>query len=48
MKKSKLQHIDTWQDWVQALCALELVKLVKVNMKANYADLMTSLTYMTV
>ena len=43
VKKSKLRHIDARQDWVQALRDSELVKLVKVNMKDNYANLMTKI-----
>ena len=40
-KKSKLRYIDARQNWVQVLCNSNLVKLVKVNMKSNHADLMT-------
>ena len=43
VKKSKLRHIDARQDWVQALRDSELVKLVKVPTKDNYADLMTKI-----
>ena len=43
VKKNKLRHIDARQDWVQALRDSELVKLVKVDTKDNYADLMTKI-----
>ena len=43
VKKSKLRHIDARQDWVQALRDSELVKLVKVDTKDNYANLMTKI-----
>ena len=41
VKKGKLRHIDATEDWVQALRDSELVKLVKVGTKENYADIMT-------
>ena len=43
VKKSKIRHIDARQDWVQALRDAELMKLVKVDTKGNYADLMTTI-----
>ena len=43
VKKSKLRHIDARQDWVQALRDSKLVKLIKVDTKDNYADLMTKI-----
>ena len=41
--KSKLRHIEAGQDSVQALRDAELVKLVKVNTKDNFADLMAKI-----
>ena len=34
-----MHHIDTCQDWVQALCDRDLVKLAKVDTKNNLANL---------
>ena len=43
VEKGKLRHIDARQDWVQALQDSELAKLVKVDTKENYADIMTKI-----
>ena len=38
-RRSKLRHIDAHQEWVCALCDESIVKLVKVDIKENLADL---------
>ena len=43
MRPSKLRHIDVRQQWVTQLQNAEVCKLVKVDTKANLADLFTKM-----
>ena len=43
VKCSKIQHINTQQDWVSAMCDSNICKLWKVNTKENESDLLTKI-----
>ena len=40
VKCSKIQNIDTWQDWVSAMHNSEICRLWKVDTKENESDLL--------
>ena len=40
VKRSKIRHMDAWQDWVSAMCDSSTCKLWKVDTKENESNLL--------